>query len=75
MFTQTIIPDNTSITIQLPESFVGEEVRVIAVVEKKTDVMKNLSDRLKAVRDKYSVYPRVDLSGFTFDRDEANDFD
>ncbi|TDE11999.1 hypothetical protein [Dyadobacter psychrotolerans] len=75
MFTQTIIPDKASITIQLPESFVGEEVRVIAVVEKKTDVMKSLSDRLKAVKDKYSVYPRVNLSDFTFDREEANDFD
>ncbi|WP_221394453.1 PIN domain-containing protein [Dyadobacter sp. NIV53] len=35
MYTQTIIPDSPSVTIQLPDSYVGQEVRLIAIVEKK----------------------------------------
>ena len=61
MFTKTIIPDSPSVTIQLPESYVGEEVRLIALVEKKD--IKPDYDKKKSVtiRQKYSTYPRIDL--------------
>jgi len=74
MFIKTIIPDSTSVTIQLPESYVGEEVRLIAVVEKKWNKSHQPEDKVDMIRKKYSAYPRIDLSGFSFNRDEANDF-
>ena len=74
MFTKTIIPDSTSVTIQLPDSYVGEEVRLIAVIEKKWNKSDQPEDKVNMIRKKYSTYPRIDLSSFSFDRDEANDF-
>ena len=74
MFTKTIILDSSSVTIQLPESYVGEEVRLIALIEKKDTKSKEARNKKEAIKKKYSVYPRIDLSGFSFNRDEANDF-
>lgn len=74
MYTQTIIPDSPSVTIQLPDSYVGQEVRLIAIVEKKGTKSKDISDKVEKIRKKYSVYPRIDLSDFSFNRDDANDF-
>ncbi len=73
MFTQTIVPKSNKVTIKLPDNFVGEAVRLIALVEKpeQPEVAESTSD---AVSNRYAKYPRVDLSTFKFDRDEANDF-
>jgi len=73
MFTQTIVPKSNKITIRLPDNFVGEAVRLIALVEKteEPEIAEPASD---AVSSRYAKYPRVDLSTFKFDRDEANDF-
>lgn len=38
MFTKTIVPDSASITIDLPANYVGEHVRVIAIIEKDENV-------------------------------------
>lgn len=75
MFIKTIIPDSNSVTILLPDSFVGEEVKLIAVVEKKQNKSESIKDEISKIRNRYSVYPRVDVSGFTFNRDDANDFE
>ena len=75
MFIKTIIPDSTSVTIHLPDNFVGEEVKLIAVIEKKQNKSEGIKDKISKIRDRYSVYPRVDVSGFSFNRDDANDFD
>lgn len=74
MFTKTIIPNSSSVTIQLPESFVGEEVMLIAIVQKKERTAAKAEDRIGVIKKRYSVYPRVNLTSFSFDRDEANDF-
>ena len=74
MYTQTIIPDSPSITIQLPDSYVGQEVRLIAIVEKKEIKSTDISDKVKNIKKKYAVYPRINLADFTFNRDDANDF-
>jgi hypothetical protein len=73
MYTKTIKPKSTSVTIDLPESFVGEHVRVTAVVERKEKPRKASS--LEEIHKRYSKFPRTDMSKFKFDRDEANDFD
>lgn len=73
MFTQTIVPRNNKITIKLPDSFVGEAVRVIAVVEK-TESSAEEEPKSKTIANRYAKYPRIDLSTFKFDREEANDF-
>ncbi|WP_353720550.1 hypothetical protein [Dyadobacter sp. 676] len=73
MYTKTITPETTSVTIELPENFVGEHVRVIAVIERKEKPRKAKS--LEEIRKRYSKFPEADLSKFKFDRDEANDFD
>lgn len=73
MFTKTIIPKKKSITINLPDSFIGENVRLIAIIEKNdTDVLANSADKIQKI---YAKYPKVDLSGFKFNRNDANDFE
>ncbi|MCE7041102.1 hypothetical protein [Dyadobacter sp. CY312] len=74
MFTKIIIPNSSSVTIQLPESFVGEEVMLIAMVEKKEKKTDTVGSKAGVIKKRYSVYPRVNLNNFSFDRDEANDF-
>jgi hypothetical protein len=73
MFTQTIIPKSRSVTIQLPDSFISKEVKVIAIVEK--DQMsirpkKSITDLKKEVSE-----ITTSLKGFKFDRNEANDYE
>ena len=74
MYTKTIIPETRSITLDLPASFIGEQVRVIAVVEKDASASQE-KERVNLIAKTYSVYPQVDLSSFKFNREEANDFD
>lgn len=73
MYTKTIKPKSTSVTIDLPESFVGKHVKVTAILEKKEKPRKARS--LQEIEERYSKFPRTDMSKFKFDRDEANDFD
>lgn len=73
MFTQTIIPKSKSVTIQLPDSFISKEVKLIAIVE--NDKMpshprKSISDLKKEL-----LGITVNLKGFKFNRDEANDYE
>ena len=73
MFTKTIIPKKKSITIDLPENFIGENVRLIAIIEKdEVEAVDNNSNRIQEV---YSKYPTLDLSNFKFNRNDANDFE
>jgi hypothetical protein len=73
MFTKTVVPDSASITIDLPANYVGEHVRVIAIIEKDENAFSE--ERRKNVSQVYSNYPKVDLTKFKFDREEANDFE
>ena len=73
MFTKTITPRKKSVTIDLPESFVGENVRLIAIVEK--DDLKTVNKNVSLIENTYSKYPKLDLSDFKFNRDDANDFE
>ncbi len=73
MFTKTIVPKKKSITIDLPESFIGENVRLIAIIEKDSDKeLANSADKIQTI---YAKYPKLDLSSFKFNRNDANDFE
>jgi hypothetical protein len=73
MFTKTVVPDSASITIDLPANYVGEHVRVIAIIEKDENAFSE--ERRKNVSQVYASYPKIDLTKFKFDREEANDFE
>lgn len=76
MFTKNITPKTTSVTIELPADFVGKNIKVTAIVEKKKDIEKlSPAERLELIKNTYSKFPRRDLSKFKFDRSEANDFE
>lgn len=76
MFTKNITPKTTSVTIELPADFIGKNVKVTAMVERKKDIEKlNPTERLELIKNTYLKFPRRDLSKFKFDRDEANDFE
>lgn len=78
---RTIVkPTKNSLTLQLPDDLVGKTVEVIAF-EIEPDISlssgkKNLDKekRMQEIEKGLSNY-RIDLSGFKFNRDEANDYD
>lgn len=73
MFTKNITPKTTSVTIDLPPDFVGKNIKVTAVIERREKPRKAAS--LEEIHERYSKFPRIDMSKFKFDRNEANDFD
>lgn len=78
---RTIVkPSKNSLTLNLPDDLVGKTVEVIAFeiepIASSTPVSE-VNDKAKRIREieKALSNYRVDLSGFKFDRDEANDYD
>ena len=77
MFTKKIIPQTNEVTLQLPEDLIGQEVTLIAVVETsfaEKDTSKNRKGRLRQIQDTLAKY-QIDMSDYTFDRDEANNYE
>lgn len=72
---EIIVPTENTYVLHLPDAMIGRQVEVIAFDLGKTvePPMGNAEkmERLRASLDGL----RVDLSGFKFDRDEANDYD
>jgi hypothetical protein len=73
MFTKTITPKTASVTIDLPEEYIGKNIKVTAYIERREKLPRAKS--VEEIRERYSKFPKADLSKFKFDRDEANDFD
>lgn len=76
---RTIIkPTKNNLTIRLPDNLVGKMVEVLAFeLETPKDDETKIADndkRIKALEKGLDKY-RMDLSGFKFDRDEANDYE
>jgi hypothetical protein len=72
-------PNKNSLTLQLPDDLVGKTIEVIAFEIDQISSPKKLEDtdrnkRIEAIDKALSKY-RFDLSGFKFDRDEANDYE
>jgi hypothetical protein len=73
MYRAIITPKETTLTIELPEQLVGKSVEVIAFEIDKTegsDLRKKPS--VEEINSFYSTY-QVDMAGFKFNRDEANE--
>lgn len=73
MIREIIVPAENKVTLQLPDEMVGKEVEIIAFELGKTSgteapaSLKNIQEIFEGCR--------VNLSGFVFNRDEANDYD
>jgi hypothetical protein len=73
MYRAIITPKETKVTIELPQEMVGKPVEVIAF-----DIQKSgpFEPREKPTREEinrfYKTY-NVDMTGFKFNRDEANE--
>ncbi len=70
---EIIFPTENTYLLKLPDEMVGKEIEVIAfeIAKKSVSVVKNeLSDIQAIFKDNL-----VDLSGFKFNREEANNYD
>ena len=62
---EIVIPENNKIELTIPDHFIGEQIEVFAIkIDKETDQFK---------RDKSFDAIKLDLSGFKFNREEANE--
>jgi hypothetical protein len=73
MLREIIKPKKASFTIQLPEEMVGKTVEVIAFEINGEKAAPNKAQRLLEIEE-LTKSSLVDLSGFKFDRDRANDY-
>ena len=77
MFTKKIIPHTSEVMLQLPEDLIGQEVTLIAVVEtsdRERIASGSKAERLKKIENTFEKY-QIDMSDYTFDRDEANNYE
>lgn len=81
MIREIIVPTGNTLTLELPDSFVGKEIEVLAFEvpaarpPTTTQVSEDeLARRIAEIRAIVAPH-RVDLSNFKFDRDEANNYD
>jgi len=73
MLREIITPEQSTVTLLLPEEMVGKTVEIIAFeIEGKKDRL-STEQRIKEIED-LTKNTRIDLSGFKFDRDKANDY-
>ena len=73
MIREIITPKKRSVTVRLPAELVGKTVELLAF---EIDSRKKETDRAERLRriETLTKASLVDLSGFTFNRDEANDY-
>ncbi|MFP4093143.1 MAG: hypothetical protein ACLFUB_01570 [Cyclobacteriaceae bacterium] len=79
MIRKIFIPQERKLVLELPEAFIGKEVEVLAfeVSQKSDDVdPSNMTKEERIAHLKKELKPfTVNMSGFKFDRDEANDYE
>jgi hypothetical protein len=73
MLHEVIIPTNQDITLHLPKEMVGKTVEVIAFERNEVKQASSKAQRLIQIEE-LTKDTLVDLSGFKFDRDEANNY-
>lgn len=74
MYIATIFPTKENHTINIPEEFYGKEILLTAQTVVASDHIK-FADKLADVESLFSKYRKIDMSGFKFNREEANNFD
>ncbi|MHA4742385.1 hypothetical protein [Dyadobacter sp. MSC1_007] len=75
---EIIVPTSNSYTLTLPDEMVGKQVEVIAFeVENSPLSAPTGKSKIDQITDIRAIFKDslVDLSGFKFDRDEANNYD
>ena len=72
MFRQIVIPTDNTLTLQIPNEWIGKKVEIIAKSIDKTPTS-SLETERKDVQKMFNNC-RVSLSNFVFNRDEANDY-
>jgi putative N-acetylmannosamine-6-phosphate epimerase len=70
---EIIKPQKSSFTMRLPDEMVGKTVEVIAFEVTDTNNPATKAQRLARIEE-LTKATMVDLSGFKFDRDRANDY-
>lgn len=73
MFREIITPKKAVVTLRIPEEMVGKTVEVIAF-EINDEEKPNRLQRLQQIED-LTKSNLIDLSGFKFNRDEANNYE
>jgi len=76
MIRKIIIPTERQYILEIPESFIGKNVEVLAFEVSEAEELKEekKKERKKKIRSAFDGV-RVDLSNYKFDRDEANNYD
>ena len=74
MLREIITTAKSRVTLQLPEEMVGKTVEVIAFEINEEKNLLTKAQRVKQIEELTKNY-LVDLSGFKFNRDEANNYD
>ena len=74
MLREIITPKKASFTMRLPEEMVGKTVEVIAFEINDAGAKRTKAQRLLEIEE-LTKSSLVDLSGFKFDRDSANNYD
>ena len=73
MFRAIITPNQTSLTIELPQELVGKPVEVLAVeIDKLGSALPKTKPTPEEIASFYDQF-QVDMTGFKFNRDEANE--
>jgi hypothetical protein len=73
MIRTLIVPDQQNINIRIPESFVGKTVEIIAFEINETEGPSKAAPKSFDEVLKFYQSVNLDLSGYKFDRDEANE--
>jgi hypothetical protein len=71
---EIFVPTTNTYTLNLPNEMIGKKVEVIAFGIGESEQLIDSKDKLKELRESLKNM-RIDLSGFKFDRDEANNYD
>lgn len=80
MVRQIVVPEDTRLVLDLPEEFIGKRVEITATPLEETE--SSLAEPTDAEREarrqrleKALEGYRINMGGYKFDRDEANDYD
>jgi hypothetical protein len=76
MIRQIIIPTEKTFTIELPEEFIGKQVEVLAF-ELNSNIEISDEPKYKTIEELKKAFEpfTINMEGFKFNRDEANDYD
>ena len=74
MLREIIKPQKASITMRLPKEMVGKTIEIIAFEIDENENIPNKKLRFQEIED-LTKATLVDLSGFKFNRNEANNYD